>query len=150
MHYRGGGVSHTSTHEATDWFLKDWDLLNTTASKQAWAAESQNTPMDLDQGDGKGEQDEDKTEGGERQERETIDEEHGDGGSINADEVNECESEVEEDEIDEEMDYGYVLDEEELDGSEEDNLAELAEDGLGAEDGEEVKDELDNLGCGAL
>lgn len=83
------------------------------------------------------------------QERETIDEEHGDGGSINADEVNECE-EVKEDEIDEEMDYGYVLNEEELDGSEEDDLLELAEDGLGAEDGKEVKDKLDNLGYGAL
>lgn len=54
MRYQGGGVGHTSTHEAMDWFLKDRDPLD-TESKQARAAESQNTPMDVDLGDGKGE-----------------------------------------------------------------------------------------------
>ena len=149
MHYRGGGVGHTSTHEATDWFLKDRDPLN-MASEQARAAEPPSTPMDMDQGECEEEQNETEAEEGERQERDTIDEEHGEGGSIDGDEeVNEREA-VEEDEFNEEMDYGYVLDEEQLNGSEEDNLLELADDALGAEDGEEVEDELDNLGYGAL
>jgi hypothetical protein len=135
MRYRGGGVGHTSTREATDWFLKDRDLLD-AESKQARAADSHNTPMDADQGDGEGE--------GER----------GSEQDENEDEaVNENE-EIKEDEIDEEMDYGYILDEEELDGSEEEDPpgpeGELADDALGAEDGEEVEDELDNLGYGAL
>lgn len=154
MRYRGGGVGHTSTREATDWFLKDRDLLD-TASERARAAESQNTPMDADQDNGEGdeefrhEQDRNESEGGETQERETFDKEHGESGSMNGDEeVNEHE-EVDEEEIDEEIDYGYVLYEE---GSDEEDLieGELADDALGAEDGEEVEDELDNLGYGEL
>lgn len=161
MRYRGGGVGHTSTREATDWFLKDRDPLD-TASEQARAAESQNTPMDHDadkddgEGEGEGENwhewDENETEGGARQERDTVDEGHGESGSINGDEeVNEHE-EADEDEIDEEIDYGYVLYEEGLERCEEEDLieGELADDALGAEDGEEVEDELDNLGYGAL
>lgn len=29
MRYRGGGVGHKSTRDATNWFLNDWDRLDT-------------------------------------------------------------------------------------------------------------------------
>src|SRR6266446_10097078 len=54
-----------------------------------------------------------------------------------------------EDEIDEELDYGYGLDEGVDEESEEEYYSDNVDDALGAEDGEEAEDELDNLGFGA-
>ena len=135
MRFRGGGVGHTSTREATDWFLKDRDKLD-MASEMA---------------------DEGSDEDGERFEDENNEAEgwvKGDGlDGVAVDEVEDVDGDedVDEDEIDEELDYGYALDEEVAEESEEEyHSDDLVDDALGAEDGEEAEDELYNLGFGTL
>lgn len=154
MRYRGGGVGHTSIRDATDWFLNDRDNLD-KASERA-RCEQMSEGNDSEQ-DGDSEQDDDSDSEVERRERGG---DEGGSATVEFDKGKEVDDEedihvvqVEDldlDEIDEELDYGYALDEEVAEESEEEYLSDDMDDALGAEDGEEAEDELDNLGFGTL
>jgi hypothetical protein len=141
MRYRGGGVGHTNIRDATDWFLKDRDKLD-MASEQARYEKTPSKSMSADEGSEEDDEQDDDNEA------EEGDGDEGAGGWVTVGEV----EDIDEDEIDEELDYGYALDEEVAEESEEECHSddELIDNALGAEDGEEAEDELDNLGFGTL
>jgi hypothetical protein len=138
MRFRGGGVGHTSTRTATDWFLKDRDKLDMASEMADEGRNEDGEPFEDDDNEA-------ASEG--------LGRVKGDGVAV--DEVEEVDGDedcdIDEDEIDEELDYGYALDEEVAEESEEEYQSDdLVDDALGAEDGEEAEDELYSLGFGTL
>ena len=121
MRFRGGGIGHKSTHEATDWFLQDRNVLDLTDNE----ASEMDSGSDLDP------------------------EDNGEDGnlSVSGDEDQEDWMDKEEEEED---DYGYgglsVEDSgEETDSSDADAPDEV-DDELGLEDGEGIENEIEILG----
>lgn len=149
MRHRGGGVGHTSTREATDWFLSDRDQLD-TASKRVREAKSMESPSPIPN---EGSEDEDNQSQDEEEEFEGELEERNRDNVAGEGDKHETVQEIEDEEIDEEMDFGYAVDEEqELEESDEEGLDdnEARDDALGPEDGQEEDDEINSLGFANL
>lgn len=123
MQFRGGGVGHNSTREATNRFLNDRDRLDTSipgirANEGPDSSDEDNDSEDRD----------DEVEGG-GEERGVL----GDGfGGLNEDDE----------------DYGY--DDPVDDDNDSDPEPDFADDALGPEDGEGEGDEMYLLGFAAL
>ena len=149
MRYRGGGVGHSSTREATNKFLLDRDRLDMSDVGEGVKEEEDNIGG-LDDGehrteDGRSPKDNEDAGG--------DDNDKDDEGHVSGGDNVEVDGAVEDWEIgfegDEADDYGYGRPVEE---DSDDNEAELdlADDALGPEDGEGEGDEMYLLGFAAL
>ena len=153
MRYRGGGVGHSSTREATNKFLHDRDRLDLPNGLEGAEDDVEDEISGLDEGEhGSGDE-------GERRPRDAGDVASEDdvpamddaaGHILDADEVDGTAGEANGFGGDEEDDYGYKNHVDDNDSSASEEEPDLADDALGPEDGEGESDEMDLLGFAAL
>lgn len=148
MRYRGGGVGHSSTREATNKFLHDRDRLDVPYGEESVEGDVEEDEIEAEdrhQG-GSGEEDE-------RRPQDAVDvadkDDVDDAGRIlGGDEADGAAGDWERFGGDEEDDYGYENRVDDDDDSEQE--PDVADDALGPEDGEGEGDEMDLLGFAAL
>ena len=152
MRYRGGGVGHSSTREATNKFLHDRDRLDIPGHDGAEEdVELKDEISGLDEG-------EHRYQGGSRDEN--SERRPQDAGEDDVDDMlghilggEEADGTAEDENGfggDEEDDYGYKNHVDDDDDSESEQEPDLADDALGPEDGEGEGDEMYLLGFAAL
>ncbi|KAH6907893.1 hypothetical protein BKA70DRAFT_1223184 [Coprinopsis sp. MPI-PUGE-AT-0042] len=126
MRFRGGGVGHTATREATNYFLDDRHTLDHQLKANVEGTEV------MAQHKAEGDEESDQTSDEEDVDQDS-DKEDGDAQKVPEDAEEGSESEGGESQTDDEDSESQAEDEE-------------GEDDLGAEDGEESEDEFDELG----
>ena len=141
LHYRGGGVGHTSTRSATDKFLKDCDQLDQDNRRTQGHSDSGNEDDGKNEPQGHGDDDSSSENlGGSGSDDGSLQLE-GSDEEVQVDDAGEGSGDSDEEE---DYGYGYAIDDEGRDDS--DAPPDDADDALGPEDGEGETDEVNILG----
>jgi hypothetical protein len=126
MRYRGGGVGHKSTRDATNWFLNDRDRLDLTTAddEEDLESEAENVENDLEGLGGGGNSSADLEEDSDPNDHQ-----------VNLEDNDDTNDAV----FEEEFDYGMHRDA----SDDEEEVDEVDEDALGPEDGDGEDDDVD-------